>query len=148
MNTSVVRMHDQRFSKHGLVVISSLQEKHLLNENFVWFFAPNLPLTPKGSLIESTRTHFLTKRNILTPNNHSHKLCLPSKSNPISSFRWSHMCTTLLFKWLPREILLCYAFSSQMDLIICFSFCFVCLFLFLFFLSLFCFVFLFSCYYL
>ena len=36
-NTSVLHMHDQRFSKHTLNTISPRQEKHPLNENFARF---------------------------------------------------------------------------------------------------------------
>ena len=36
--TSLVHMCDQRFSKHTLIAIFPLQEKHPLNANFMWFF--------------------------------------------------------------------------------------------------------------
>ena len=36
-NNSVVHMCDQSFSKHTLIAISPLQEKHPLNVNFVQF---------------------------------------------------------------------------------------------------------------
>ena len=34
-NTSVVHMHDQRFSKHTLIETYALEKKHPLNKNFV-----------------------------------------------------------------------------------------------------------------
>ena len=78
-NTSVVHMRNQRFSKHTLIAISPLQEKHTLNENFAPKFTPKQAflgyifvgiwkMTPKFPLVESKRTLFLKKRHILTPN--------------------------------------------------------------------------------
>ena len=42
-NTSAVHVRDQRFSKHTLNAIFSLQEKHPLNENFAWFCSQIYP---------------------------------------------------------------------------------------------------------
>ena len=44
-NNSVVHTRNQRFSKHTLNEICSLQEEHPLNKNFVQFLQPILPQT-------------------------------------------------------------------------------------------------------
>ena len=48
-NTSVAHVRDQRFSKHTLIAISPLQQKHPLNEKFMRF-CPKF--TPKKLLLE------------------------------------------------------------------------------------------------
>ena len=117
-NTSVVHMHDHKFSKHTLIAIFPHQEKHPLNTNFAWFcpkFTLKQPfwmtclvgfenMTSKCPLIVSKRTLFLENKHILTPNRDLRESRLASKTTPFFAFLWSRMCTTLIFKCHPPQV--------------------------------------------
>ena len=95
MNTSVVHMPDQRFSKNTLIEICPFDYKHPRNKNFMWFciqfYTPiqdflgnmfhEIEVFEKLPLNAPSRIHFL-KRYVLTPNSDSQKLHSVSKNNP------------------------------------------------------------------
>ena len=114
LNTKVVHMHDQRFSKHTLIAISPLQENYPLNENLTQISKKNYPQKtclvafqkwPLKAPSQNPKGPFFSKiRHILTPNRDSCESCLASKTSPFLSF-CGHACVQHYYSSAPYPLL-------------------------------------------